>query len=186
MKREEVRASRLTVYPNGICGLKLGGKSEKVVYFDAEDIEKVMKYSWSECPGRKTTYAQANIGGRMVRMHRYLMDAPDGTEVDHQDRDGLNNRRYNLRIATSGENKMNSLYPTNGSSGLRGVTFQARNSINPWQARIGCEGKKIQIGSFPTIESAARAYDAKAIELYGEFATLNYPEADLPEMNSPE
>jgi hypothetical protein len=64
---------------------------------------------------------------------------------------------------------MNSL-PRGGISRYKGVS---RNR-EKWQARIKVDGKQSHLGIFTDEEDAARAYDAAARELFGEFAYLNF------------
>lgn len=105
-------------------------------------------------------------------MHRIVLDAPQGTLVDHKNGDRLDNRRCNLRLATRSQNAANTP-PKPGR--LKGVFFDKARNL--WQARIMVNWKERYIGRFLTQEEAARAYDLKAREYFGEFAALNYPES---------
>lgn len=109
---------------------------------------------------------------RTVLMHRVLLDAPNGMDVDHINRDKLDNRRSNLRIATRSQNRanvgkckrLNSELPT-------GVTYNpSLRSRQPYMARIGKGGKSYFLGNFYNVQEAADAYNAKKRELYGEFS----------------
>lgn len=106
-------------------------------------------------------------------MHRLILGLPAHRPfVDHKDGDGLNNQRGNIRIATQSQNCMNMTARTpSASSRFRGVTWHAR--AQKWQAQIGCNHLRYYLGSYDTEESAARAYDAAAIVLFGEFSRLN-------------
>ncbi len=112
-------------------------------------------------------------------MHRVILSRIIGYEldrndfVDHINNNPLDNRRSNLRIATNSENQSNrERLNTNNFSGFRGVSWHKLNS--KWQARIRHQRKFIQLGYFDTPESAARAYDLKAVELFGDFAAINF------------
>ena len=107
-----------------------------------------------------------------VWLHRVILKEPVN-EVDHKDHNGLNNRRENLRPCTGSQNCGNGRYGT-GASGLRGVS-RRRNNWN-WEARITVSDKFRYLGAYATSEEAPRAYDAAAIEHFGEFATLNFPD----------
>lgn len=108
---------------------------------------------------------------QMIRMHRLIMGITDPRiQVDHRDNDGLNNRRYNLRVASVHQNSMNTR-PRKGTSKFKGVCFQK----NKWRATIMHNYKSIGLGSFDSEFEAALAYDKKAKELFGEFARLNNP-----------
>jgi hypothetical protein len=101
-------------------------------------------------------------------MHRAILRAGDGHNVDHIDGDGLNNRRSNLRFATTAQNSANRGKQKNNTSGFKGVRWHKRDKR--WRAVIGINGKTKQIGSFKTPEAAYDAYCAAARELHGVFA----------------
>jgi hypothetical protein len=103
------------------------------------------------------------------------MNPPDGMEVDHINGNKIDNRRANLRIVTRSQNQMNRMKSGEGmSSKFKGVSFAALRQR--WVAYITQDRIKIQIGYYKDELAAARAYDAKARELFGEFAYLNFPE----------
>ena len=77
----------------------------------------------------------------------------------------------NLRWATNSENQMNKTKSTNYTGRFKGVHFQSNRG--KFRARIEKDGTKYNLGSFLTDEEAARAYNTKAIELFGDFACLN-------------
>lgn len=105
-----------------------------------------------------------------VYMHREIAQAPPTLRVDHKDRDTLNNRRSNLRLASFEQNNANragfGLVPYKGVS-RRGRRFRAR---------INIDEQELFLGYFDTAEAAALAYDRRAFEAYGAFAYLNFPE----------
>jgi len=150
---------------------------------DQEDYERIAKYKWHAARHQRSFYAQtgtgsAKIGKRknhLVMMHRFVMGVEDERLVDHRNHNGLDERRSNLRIATWQENCWNKRKKTGGSSSqYKGVMWDKRRS--KWQAQIKHNGKKIFIGYFDDEEVAARAYDAKAKELFKEYAALNFPD----------
>jgi hypothetical protein len=97
--------------------------------------------------------------------------------VDHKNGDGLDNRRENLRFATHEENARNSRKQRTSGNRYKGVVPpRPTRGIEYWQAQININRKQVRFGRFGTEEDAARAYDAKAKEVYGEFARLNFPE----------
>lgn len=146
-----------------------------VALVDDTDFDLASQYSWSADIRRNTVYAQAYAGGgragfKKVTLHRLLMDAPPGQQVDHRDGNGLNCQRHNMRLCTDAQNKANG--PKRSKYPYKGI----RPNKNKWQAEISRPGKKY-LGLFATPEEAAHAYDQAALETYGEFARLNFPEA---------
>lgn len=129
----------------------------------------------------KTWYAVRNKppkdGLGIIYMHREILN-PDGkTLVDHIDRNGLNNQRNNLRIATRSENNANRVARQNGSSKYLGVfLFESKHknkTYKYWRASIQKDGKKEDLGCFNTEIDAALAYNNAAKMLHGDFANLN-------------
>lgn len=104
-------------------------------------------------------------------MHRLLMTSPTGTMVDHINGNGLDNRKENLRVVTNSQNLMNRGKNKNNTSGYKGVLWDKVR--NKWIALIGFNNKNIYLGRFFTKNEAAFAYNAKAEELFGEFAQIN-------------
>lgn len=107
-------------------------------------------------------------------MHREIMVAPSGQYVDHVNGNKLDNRRENLRMCSNSQNMANRRAPRVNRSGFKGVHFFKRDGT--WRAAITQDYKTKHIGYYATPEEAARAYDIKARELFGEFAQLNFPE----------
>ena len=135
---------------------------------DTADIPIVRSHRWSVLIHHQTghAYAISYNGGDFILMHRLIMDAQSRTLVDHEDGDGLNNRRANLRLATPSQNQANRVAGRNNKIGVKGVWKQKgrfRASINPG-------GKRLHLGSFATKEEAAAAYQGAARVLYGDFA----------------
>ena len=112
-----------------------------------------------------------------VKVHRLIMKPDDGLVVDHIDGNGLNNLRENLRVCTNAENSRNARQYKKTASKFKGVS-RADSKSKPWKARLKYNYKEVHIGIFKTQEEAARAYDEKAKELFGEFAHLNFPEEE--------
>lgn len=140
---------------------------------DDDDFAALAKHKWTAQfnKSRTVVYAIRESRAGRVYMHRLLAGAGRGEVVDHVNRNGLDNRRKNLRLVTRGQNKLNSPLPKNNKSGFRGVTFDAKK--NRWRAFIGYGGALHYLGSFENVEDAARAYDEAATLHHGEFANLN-------------
>lgn len=149
------------------------GKFAKV---DDEDYPILSRITWCV-----SSHGYAK-NGRNLYMHKLVMGFPRSGVTDHADRDTLNNQKSNLRKATQQQNLMNRSNQRNKkTSKYKGVCLRNRVALSkPWIATItkttpGIAKRSYSIGYFATEEEAARAYDAKAYELYGRFAFLNFP-----------
>ncbi|WP_309711207.1 HNH endonuclease [Armatimonas sp.] len=107
-----------------------------------------------------------------VTLHRLILGNPAGI-IDHIDRNPLNNSRSNLRIVDSIQNRVNS--DPHGRRKFKGTSYIKASATPSWEARIWSSGKGHYLGVFSSEEDAARAYDSKALELWGEHARLNFP-----------
>lgn len=135
---------------------------------DPEDLELMKGRLWKAYNLGGKWYVQGLPDGQFL--HRLLMGNPSGREIDHRNGDTLDNRRHNLREATHAQNiAAGRVRPS--ETGYRGV----RRMRKTFQARIGRSTALVHLGTFPTAEDAARAYDLAAIERGGDFAVLNYP-----------
>jgi hypothetical protein len=139
-------------------------------YVDAADYEWLSQWTWHMLGGYATRWEK----GRAIFMHREILKPPKGKMVDHVNGNKLDNTRANLRTCSRPENSRNKSKPHGTSSRFRGVSY--RKDCGRWYARIRFEGRLIHLGSFTDEVEAARAYDRKAVELFGEFARLNFPE----------
>jgi len=145
----------------------------KYAIVDPEDYEKLIGYVWYAANALCTFYAQRNENGKSVRMHRQIMNPPAGFFVDHENHNGLDNRKANLQIVTPAENTYNKRKEKGSvSSRYKGVSF--RKSRNKWTAYISYRGRRINLGCFDDEIDAAKAYDEAAKELFGKFAFLNF------------
>jgi len=88
---------------------------------DADDYLWLSKYTWFAEGTDKNFYAVRKAGGKSIKMHRQIMNAPDHLVVDHIDHNGLNNRKENLRICTFAENCRNLRASRHKSSKYKGV-----------------------------------------------------------------
>lgn len=116
-------------------------------------------------------YAQISWRGKPYLLHRLLIDCLPAETVDHINGDRLDNRRNNLRIATQGQNLQKGSYNPGKITGYRGVEKHPNSSR--FSARIGAGKNRQYLGTFSSAEEAAKAYNKKAIELYGKHAYLN-------------
>lgn len=136
---------------------------ELVGYFiiDVEDVEKAQQHKWF-LDG--LGYAKNN---RIGYYHNYILghDTKSNFEIDHMDNNPLNNKKSNLRKCTHQQNCCN----RKNKSGYKGVSFRD----GQWWARIRVSYRYVFIGRYSTEIEAALAYNKKAKELHGEFASLN-------------
>ncbi len=159
--------------------------SSLVALIDDADYEYLSQFKWSSLKSKThhTTYAvrkTSTKGGlkmRSVLMHREVMGlAPaDGKLVDHRNQNGLDNQRENLRITTKQINELNSSRPVKSLSGFLGVSERTGKG-KTFAAKIKFNQTEILLGSFETVEEAAKAYDKKAIQLFAADARLNFPD----------
>ena len=142
---------------------------------DPDDYQKLAKLPWQLCDSETGQYALRLAGRQIIAMHRVIMNAPRGSIVDHEDRNGLNNTRKNLRFATRTQNNCNVRRKTETkTSKYKGVSFVSKTK--KWRAQIKYNGISKHLGYFENEEDAARTYDEAAKEYHGEFAVLNFPQ----------
>lgn len=131
---------------------------------------------------RFTTNAERDSGNfgesATALLHRELLGLAhgNGLVVDHINGDGLDNRRSNMRVCTYRENSLNRGPARNGTTGYKGVSFVKKARTKPYQAQITENGRTHYLGVYATADEAAIAYDFAAVDLFGEFAWLNFRE----------
>jgi HNH endonuclease len=146
----------------------------QIALVNDEDFEEFSKFKWNTLVNGKRRYAQRNVrredGTRtVVLMHRQILGVIDPKrDVDHRDRDGLNNQRENLRECSRAENLRNRGTTRNNTTGYKGVS----SCGNGFRAQIRVDGKKIHLGTRPTPKAAYQLYCDAAHELHGEFANF--------------
>jgi len=148
----------------------------KFAIVDNEDYIKLNKITWYYDYRKYGGYAKHSDkkNNTSIYMHRIILNSKNDKFVDHINGNTLDNRKINLRICTPQQSVMNRGKQINNSSGYKGVyesKDQPRNK--KWVAQIRLNRKTIFIGLFLTKIEAAKAYDKKAKELFGEFAKLN-------------
>lgn len=141
----------------------------RIMLIDDADAALIVGRPWHAITARSTFYGQAG-DDTTVLAHRLVMSAPKGTIIDHINRNGLDNRRENLRLCTTSQNHANRPAPVNNTSGYKGVV-KARSGR--WAARITVGFKARHLGTYDDPWDAAEAYNAAAVEAWGEFALLN-------------
>lgn len=147
--------------------LILNDPDKRRVLYSPEDHDKIAKYTWSYKEG----YAVTKMSGKAIRMHRYLLNCPDGFVVDHINNDTLDNQRHNLRILSIKENSQN-------KQKLKDTKFfGVGKKGNKFTSSIGHNSKTIYIGLFESAEMAAEYRDMYIVHMLpNSFYKLNFPE----------
>lgn len=130
---------------------------------DDDDYDRLIRRRWRV---NKDGYAEYCTGGTHMLMHRMIMMAVPGEQIDHINHDRCDNRKENLRYCTSTGQARNRK-PRPGK--FKGISLHRGR----WAARITVLGKSHALGYYDTPEEAARAYDEAALRLHGDFAATN-------------
>jgi len=161
--------------------LLTGGKSTIV---SSEDFEYLNQWKWCLLCKSYASGGYVVRGGEMVDgkrptilMHRVILERMgfnlDKLETDHINRNGLDNRRLNLRAVTDFENNLNRSLPKHNTSGYMGVVSDKRLKKKKWQAQIYINGKHIRLGSFFSKLEATKKYQEGRKKYFGRFAIPN-------------
>jgi hypothetical protein len=160
-----------------------------VTTVDADRFESLLAYHWtdgresfsikpssvnwmvnkSKCKFYATGFIQVDGERAGIKLHRLLTECPSHLLADHRDGDTMRNVMENLRVCTSSQNRQNSA--CSSRLGFKGV-LRTRNGT--YRATLKYRGVATYLGTFPTAEQAALAYDAAAREQFGEYARLNF------------
>jgi hypothetical protein len=147
----------------------------KFALVDDADLEWLSQYKWrihKKPGGRFYARTSIKINGvwKTVGMHQLIMGLPE-QEVDHRNRNGLDNQRCNLRECSRSHNQQNTIRP-GGTSSFKGVSWQS--SRRKWLAAICVNQKRINLGRYINEIDAAKAYDEAAKLHFGENALTNF------------
>lgn len=157
-----------------------------VVLVSPQDVPVLWSRRWQLRFQRGKAYVRYNLKVAGVQtvlyLHRGIAGAANGQQVDHRNRNGLDNQRSNLRPADQAQNNANAVKRSGCTSFFKGVAWEKRSE--KWVAYINAGGKRVQIGLFQDERKAAHAYDERARASFGRFARLNFPV--LSENGAPE
>lgn len=152
-----------------------------VALVDDEDFEWISKYKW-QCAnvGYAVSATFRKHRGGSGLMHREILKAPKGIDVDHINHNKLDNRKQNLRLCFRGQNLLNKNKRSDSRLKYKGIMYVRPSKTmkdavrkKPYYASIRINGIRLGLGYFATQEDAARAYNAAAAKHHGEFARLN-------------
>lgn len=146
----------------------------KFAMVDAKNFDWLNQWKWQTHKSGNTYYAVRCIGKQPNRhkllMHREILNIPKGMNTDHINHKGFDNRRCNIRACTQKQNCQNRQLRRGESSKYKGVSWHKK--VKKWRAYISCP--QIHLGLFNNEIMAAKRYDEKAKELFGEFAYTNF------------
>ena len=149
--------------------IPLTNSSNHAIVDDA-DFSALSQFKWREHVCNRTSYAirswRENGRTHSAYMHRQLLSAPKGVDVDHEDNNGLNNQRHNIRIKTRAANLHRSRPIVGTVSGLKGVFWSKQKSR--WVASITIGSRKFTLGSYSDKFLAAFAHNVAAKLLHGD------------------
>lgn len=149
----------------------------KSVLIDEEDLPLISQYRWNAARRHRNWYAVGNGSDqKSVYMHRLLLGAITGQVVDHRNSNGLDNRRINLRLCSSQQNGQNGRRHSDSTVPYKGI--RKNPNSQQWSGIITVNYRQISLGTYPTMEEAALAYNDAAIHYFGEFARLNNVSVD--------
>ena len=173
-KKENKKHSKCNTYllcdDYGICFMN----DNNEFYFDLDDYELVKQYYWSVNSNgyASSFYFTKDESGKRVHhvrlFHRMIMDAPSNIDVDHINRNRLDNRKSNLRLCSSQQNDYNNSVSKRNTSGVIGVSYDKR--IQKWRSYITFEGEWINLGAYFNKEDAIIARLTAELKYFKEFA----------------
>lgn len=139
------------------------------ILVDNVDFDLASKYKWYiDTNG----YAARSTHPGKMYLHRYILNPTGNIHIDHINGNTLDNRRCNIRLITHSGNMKNRKRPKNNKTGYKGVSLS--KSKEKCCVYVTVNSKHIYLGTFLTAIEAAKVYDQKAKEFYGEFARTNF------------
>lgn len=146
----------------------------KVALVDDKWFAYLSQFNWQARYDRTTGkwYTARQVHRKFIYVHREILNAPNEMHVDHRNGNTLDNRRRNLRLATSAQNAWNRDKYKNNTTGFKGVTYdKQRRKV---RAQITVKGQHIHLGWFDDPRDAALAYDRGVRKYHGAFGCTNF------------
>lgn len=168
-KIERHNKQPITRNKNGVACILIGGQECLV---DDAMWHELKAFSWNV----SNFYASGRVGNNVTTMHQYVMKTDPYQMIDHINRNKLDNRKENLRLADSSQNNHNQTKAENCTSKFQGVSLERDDrgkEYYRWKAQIAKDGLSYNLGRFETEVEAANAFNIKAVELYKTYARLN-------------
>lgn len=169
---------RILYSKDGVTRIFLPSAGGRITLIDDDDVPCVMARGWSAHLENSSLCYVYSTDQPIRKLHRLLLNAPVGVQVDHIDRDGLNNSRSNLRLATAAENNHNRGPSRHARSAYKGVWLHMQSGLYGGVVK-GPDGHRYSIGYYKSEREAARSHDAIARHFRSDFAFLNLPDEPL-------
>lgn len=163
-----VRDQRPAIIEGNIAKIPLGLDAKDGYAIVDKELAWIDKYQWLKL---NIGYANSSVHGYL---HHKILPKKEGFFVDHINRNKMDNRRSNLRYVTHKQSAANTKTPKGSKSPYKGVIWSSQK--DKWVSQVSSCGKRYHLGTFSDQEEAARAYDKRAKELWGEYAYLNFPD----------
>lgn len=161
-----VRDPRPAIIVGDIAKIPLGVDAKDGYAIVDKEFAYLDKYKWT-----LSHWGYVYSSKPSLKIHRVILDAPEGVNVDHMNNDPLDNRKSNLRLCSQMDNSKNQKLSIKNTSGYKGVSYDKR--VKKYEAYVKSDYKRYQVGYFDDPREAAIARDKKALELHGEFAKTN-------------
>ena len=152
-------------YAEIIIGSKKYGIKKAII--DNEDVKRCREIKWYYAKNKDSEYIEGTYKGNKIKLHRYLLNVTEKQIlIDHINRNTLDNRKLNLRLATNRENSFNRSVRSDNKSGYPGIDFKN----NKWRAKIKYNGITIHLGYFINKDEAILNRQLAEQYLFKEFS----------------
>lgn len=144
---------------------------DKEILIDTENLESLIKHRWFLSKSNKHkdyVRVMCNISSKKIRLHRFILNITDSKiEIDHINRNPLDNRKCNLRIVTKSQNGFNREMRKTNKSGYRGIWWD--KSRNKWFVSLRIDGKLKGLGRYSNLDEAIKVRNKVFLEIHGDF-----------------